>query len=125
MSHLTRLRDDEPRCDTGRTCPQISSTSRGTLVVQGYFPVGPEATARLGKVPEGEIAIEVPLSLLPELAGGQHSDGPYVISGDVAVFHGPPVTDPAILAELSVPSSEAVIELPAVSLPFLEVAGHA
>jgi hypothetical protein len=35
------------------------------------------------------------------------------------------VSDPGTLAELTIPAGEAAIEIPAVTLPFLEVAGHA
>jgi hypothetical protein len=41
------------------------------------------------------------------------------------VFHGPAVSDPGTLAELTIPPGEAAIEIPAAALPFLEVADRA
>jgi hypothetical protein len=114
---LTTIRSDDKYCDNGRTCPHVSATGRGTLIVQGYLPSAPART------PAGDVAVEVPLDLLPELAaapGALHLTG----HGTV-VIHGPAVTDPADLADLTIPPGEAAIEVPAAALPFLEVAGHA
>lgn len=117
MSLITIRKD----CDVGRTCPHVSVTGRGTLVIQGYVIAAPEA-AVLG-IPAGDIAIEVPLSLLPELAP---DPGAFrVTSRGTVVFHGPAVSDPEALAELVIPGGEAAIEVPAAVLPFLEVARHA
>jgi len=115
---LITIRKD---CDVGRTCPHISATGRGTLVVQGYVITATEAAA-LG-IPAGDTAVEVPLSLLPELASA--SGAFRVTSRASVVFHGPAVSDPEALAELVIPDGEAAIEVPAAVLPFLEVAGHA
>ena len=52
-------------CSSGKTCPRVGSSSRGTKLVQGY-PLSAEEAARLG-VPEGEIVVEVPATLLPEV----------------------------------------------------------
>ncbi|MGH3279865.1 MAG: hypothetical protein ACRDNW_12115 [Trebonia sp.] len=114
---LITLRDDSPRCDNGRTCPHISATDRQTLIVQGYVTAAPGT-------PSGEIAIEVPLTLLPELAA-EPGTGLQVTGRGTVVFHGPAVSDPDTLAELTIPPGEAAIEIPAAVLPFLEVAGHA
>ncbi|MGH3159519.1 MAG: hypothetical protein ACRDNF_23495 [Streptosporangiaceae bacterium] len=118
---LTTIRSDEERCDNGRTCPHVSATDRQTLVVQGY--VTPELAASPG-IPAGEIAVEVPLELLPELAA-ESSAGLHVTDHGTVVFHGPAVSDPGTLAELTIPPGEAAIEIPAGVLPFLEVAGRA
>ena len=108
-------------CDVGRTCPHVSVTGRGTLVIQGYVITDPEA-AVLG-IPAGDTAIEVPLSLLPELAS---PPGAFqVTSRGTVVFHGPAVSDPEALAELVIPDGEATIEVPAAMLPFLEVTSRA
>jgi hypothetical protein len=115
---LTTIRSD---CDNGRTCPHVSAAGRETLVVQGYLIPGHE-TAQLG-IPAGETAIEIPLSLLPELAS-EHG-GLHVTDRGTVVFHGPAVSDPETLSELTIPGGEAAIEIPAARLPFLEVAGHA
>jgi len=115
---LTTLRDNSPRCDNGRTCPHISATERRTLIVQGYvIPV-------LAAIPAGQIAIEVPLALLPELAA-EPGTGLHVTGHGTVVFHGPAVSDPGALAELTIPPGEAAIEIPAAALPFLEVADRA
>jgi hypothetical protein len=108
-------------CDVGRTCPHVSATGRGTLVVQGYVVTAAEAASL--RIPAGETAVEVPLSLLPELASAPGSF--QVTSRGTVMFHGPVVSDLETLAELVIPDSEAVIEIPAASLPFLEVAGRA
>jgi hypothetical protein len=115
---LITIRKD---CDVGRTCPHVSVTGRGTLVIQGYVITTPEVVAP--GMPAGDTAIEVPLSLLPELAS---APGAFqVTSRGTVVFHGPAVSDPEALAELVIPAGEAAIEVPAARLPFLEVAGHA
>lgn len=57
----TRLTD----CGVGKTCPRAGASGRGTKLVQGY-PISAEEAARLG-VPEGEIVVEVPDTLLPEV----------------------------------------------------------
>ena len=112
---LTMIRRRD--CDNGRTCPHVSATGRGTLVVQGYPVSGPG-------VPAGETAIEVPLDLLPELAAGECA-GMRLTGHGTVVMHGPAVSDPGTLAELATPEGEAAIEVPAAVLPFLEVAGRA
>jgi hypothetical protein len=115
---LTTIRKD---CDVGRTCPHVSATGRGTLVIQGYVITATETAAM--RIPAGETAVEVPLSLLPELAS---APGAFqVTSRGTVVFHGPAVSDQEALAELAIPCGEAAIEVPATVLPFLEVAGHA
>lgn len=118
---LTTLRDDS-RCDNGRTCPHISATDRQTLIVQGYVTT-PGLAASPG-IPAGEIAVEVPLTLLPELAA-EPGTGRHVTDHGTVVFRGPAVSDPGTLAGLAIPPGEAAIEIPAAALPFLEVAGRA
>ena len=62
---LIKLRGDE--CPDGRTCPAVHQTDRGSLMIIGSVVTDPEALAQLAIGP-GETAIEVPLSLLPEVA---------------------------------------------------------
>jgi hypothetical protein len=88
---LTTLRANRD-CDNGRTCPHISATGRGTLVVQGYLVSDPALASRLG-IPAGETAVEVPLALLPQLAA-RPTEGLHVTSHGTAVLHGPAVSDP-------------------------------
>jgi hypothetical protein len=119
MSLIT-IRDDY--CDNGRTCPHISATGRGTLIVQGYLTSDPALAGRPG-IPAGQTVIEVPLALLPELAA---EPGAWHVTGHgTVVMHGPALSDPGALAELTIPPGEAAIEIPATELPFLEVAYHA
>jgi hypothetical protein len=63
--HLTWLRGE---CPDGRTCPTVFLTDRGTLAVVGSIVTDPEVLAALG-LPEHESVVEVPLRLLPEVAG--------------------------------------------------------
>ena len=63
---LIKLRGDD--CADGRTCPAVHQTDRGTLMIIGSVVTDPEALAQLAVGP-AEIAIEVPHSLLPEVAG--------------------------------------------------------
>ncbi len=53
-------------CGNGETCPRAGRTSRGTKLVQGYPITDPDELAALG-VPDGEIVVEVPDTLLPEV----------------------------------------------------------
>lgn len=118
---LTTIRGDA-LCDNGRTCPHVSATGRGSLVVQGYLVSDAEVATKLGLAAE-EIAIEVPLTLLPELAA---APGPLCITDrGTVLMHGAAASHPDDLAELTIPSGEAAIEIPAATLPFLEVAGLA
>ena len=87
-----------------------------------YRAISSRACTELG-IPAGEIAVEVPLTLLPELAA--EPVPLHVTDHGTVVFHGPAVRDPGILAELTIPPGEAAIEIPAAVLPFLEVAGRA
>jgi hypothetical protein len=60
---LTRIAGS---CPSGRTCPTIYETDRGTVVVQGYV-LGADDLAHV-TLPEGESAVEIPASLLQEVA---------------------------------------------------------
>lgn len=119
---LTTIRSDS-LCDNGRTCPHISTTGQGTLVVQGYLVTDPALAAQL-VIPISEIAIEIPLALLPEL-GAYPAAALHVTDHDTVVIYGPAIIDPGILDELTIPPGEAAIEIPAAALPFLEVASRA
>lgn len=54
-------------CPDNNTCPTIFKTDRGTVVVQGYTVADGEALAQLN-LPAGEQAVEIPTSLLREVA---------------------------------------------------------
>ncbi|MGC4959732.1 DUF6879 family protein [Actinomadura citrea] len=113
---LTLLRHD---CDTGRTCPQIHLTDQCTYAVQGYL-VAPRAAAAAGlSVSAGDIVVELPAKLLPELEAASPALRP--TARGTVLASGPPLTDAEALAELAVPEGEAVIELPFEALPDLDV----
>jgi hypothetical protein len=63
--HLPKLRGDD--CSDGRTCPAVHQTDRGTLVIIGTLVSDPAMLDELAIGP-GERAVEVPLSLIPEVA---------------------------------------------------------
>lgn len=60
---LTRIADE---CGNRRTCPTVYASDRGTIIVQGYV-LSPEDLSEI-TLPEGESAVEIPLSLLKEAA---------------------------------------------------------
>lgn len=60
---LTRIAGD---CPDGVTCPTVYASDRGTIVVQGYTVAAEDL--REITLPEGENAVEIPLSLLEEAA---------------------------------------------------------
>jgi hypothetical protein len=53
-------------CTDGNICPTVSATDRGTAVVQGYTLSSDELAAM--SIPSGESAVEIPMSLLREVA---------------------------------------------------------
>jgi hypothetical protein len=61
-----RLKMLRGTCANGRTCPTIYETDRDTIIIQGYRVLDAEALADL-QLPEGEAAVEIPRSLLPEV----------------------------------------------------------
>jgi hypothetical protein len=61
---LTLLGDN---CANGRTCPRIYLTDRGTVLVQGY-DVNDNETLTAVNAPAGESVVEIPISLLKEVA---------------------------------------------------------
>ena len=62
---LTVLRVETGNCTDGKTCPALAATDRGSYVVVGKVVTDPEALGALG-IGDGEIAVEVPASLLEE-----------------------------------------------------------
>ncbi|WP_157254811.1 hypothetical protein [Nonomuraea typhae] len=112
-------------CDIGRECPSINATDQNTLIVQGYV-VGVNDVAAAGfLVRQGWTAVDVPLSLVPELrdvAGWPHL---HVTGRDTVLVYGPELTDAEALAELSIPPGEAAVELPVSSLPLKEALNRA
>jgi hypothetical protein len=62
---LTVLRVIRDACPDGKTCPALAATDRGSYVVVGKVVTDPEALGALG-IGDGEMAVEVPASLLEE-----------------------------------------------------------
>lgn len=60
---MTRLAGD---CPDGNTCPTISETDRGTIVVQGYKLTAEQLASM--NLPDGETAVEIPAHILQEAA---------------------------------------------------------
>ncbi|MGH3921324.1 MAG: hypothetical protein ACRDTT_00305 [Pseudonocardiaceae bacterium] len=108
-------------CDDGRTCPNINVTDRGTYIVQGF----PVTDLDLGThmLEPGESVVEIPSSLLPELAADEPTHGAVrrTDRGTVLV-RGRLVVEVEILRELDLPAGEAAVEVPISALPELEVA---
>lgn len=110
---IVLLRD---QCGSGRTCPNLNSTDRGSYVVQGYI-VHAEQALR-----SGHATVEVPLSLLPELAASAPRDNLSLTDCGTVLVRGVQVTNPDVLAELNMPAGENAVEVPRAALPELEVA---
>ena len=108
-------------CDDGRTCPNINATDRGTHLVQGY----PESGLDLGghMAGPGEAVVEIPASLLPELAADDVAHGAVRRTDrGTLVVCGRLVVEAEFLQELNIPAGEAAVEIPISALPELAVA---
>jgi hypothetical protein len=115
-------------CDNARICPNINATDRGTLVVQGYAVPNTDVAALVDDGPMllGGVVVEVPLALLPELAGETTArPGLFLTDRGTVLVSGQAVTDAEVLAELSLPAGESAVEVPITALPELTVGGHA
>lgn len=103
-------------CGNGRTCPNINTTDRSSYVIQGY-------TSFEQPNSDTQATVEVPLDLLPELAGTPVRDGVHYTDRDTVLISGTQVTDSDALAELNLPDGESAVEVPLSLLR--EEAGHA
>ena len=101
------------QCPDRVSCPRLYSTDQGTYVVQGY------ANADLACRP-GEAVVEVPLTLIPEIAAQSHRDLHVTDHGTVLV-RGSKISDREALVDLRLPAGEEAVELAADALPALEV----
>lgn len=63
---LTKVRGEV--CGDGRTCPAVYKSNRGTFFVVGKRAPDPAALAQMA-IGDDELAVEIPGSLLPEVAG--------------------------------------------------------
>lgn len=107
-------------CDDGRTCPNINSTDRGTYVLQGYLVTSRDMGAYVLK--SGDGVVEVPSSLLPELAVDEIArDAVRRTDRGTLLVRGNLVVDAETLRELNLPAGEAAVEIPISALPELEV----
>ncbi|MGH3710684.1 MAG: hypothetical protein ACRDRQ_21850 [Pseudonocardiaceae bacterium] len=88
-------------------------------MVQGYV------VASGVDVPAGAAVVDVPLSLLPELADAAPRDGLVLTDSGMIRIRGLQVTDPEVLNELNMPEGENAIALPLSALRELEVTTHA
>lgn len=98
-------------CGNARICPNINSTDRNTYVVQGYIT---ETAVHDG------YTVEVPMSLLPELAARPHREGLMFTDRDTVLVTGQRVTNPQALAELALPDGEDAVEVPSSLLAELQ-----
>ena len=53
-------------CSDGKTCPAVHKTDRGTVVIQGWAVTDLEVLRQL-RLPEGELAVEIPADLVAEV----------------------------------------------------------
>lgn len=98
---LTFLRGE---CGNERTCPNLNLTDRDTLVVQGYVVT--------------DSVVEIPLTLVPEVAGLEHPDSHLKLTtNNTVLVSGRPVTDPEALRVLDLPQGEGAVEVPLSAFP--------
>lgn len=104
-------------CGDTRSRPNINATDRGTYVVQGYLVADHAALA------PGESVVEVPSSLLPELAGCDAAhDAIRRMDRGTILIRGRTIVDAEALRELRLSAGEVAIEIPMSAMPVLEVA---
>jgi hypothetical protein len=107
-------------CNNGRSCPNVNTTDRGTLVVQGYA-MPPAVAVALG-LAAAETVVEIPGDLLPtELVGPGVQLHP--ADHDTVMVVGHRVTDLGVLGELNLPPGEDVVEIAAA--PLTQEVAHA
>lgn len=108
-------------CTSGRNCPNLTVTDRGTYLVQGHLVSGLDVGGHVLGL--GESVVEIPSSLLPELAADEiaygvvrrTAHGTFLVRGRLVV-------DAEALRELNLPAGEAAVEIPISALPELELA---
>lgn len=101
-------------CGNGRTCPTLNRTDRDSYIVQGY-------TSQRGlRPPDGDAVVEVPVSLLPELARTVPRSGHVLPEHGSLLVTGTQVTDSEALRVLHLPDGENAVEIPKSVFPELE-----
>lgn len=107
-------------CGDTRTCPNINATDRGTYVVQGHVVTCLDPDALV--LAPGESVVEVPSSLLPELADHEAArDAVRRTDHGTVLVRGRTLVDSEALRELNLPTGEAAVEIPVSTLPELEI----
>jgi hypothetical protein len=99
-------------CPDRVSCPHLFATDRGTHIVQG------RSSTDLTRQP-GQAVVEIPLTLIPEIATRSHRDL-HLTDRGTAVIRGAKVTDSEALAAIRLPADEDVVELAQNVLPTLE-----
>jgi hypothetical protein len=99
-------------CPDRVSCPHLFATDCGTHVVQGRvsldFDCGP-----------GQAAVEIPVTLIPEIRTHSHHDL-HLTSHGTALVRGTKVTDTEVLAAIRLPAGENLVELAENVLPDLK-----
>lgn len=93
-------------CGDARVCPNINSTDRNTYVVQGYLPEPAD------QEDGAATSVEVPMTLLPELASRPRREGLVFTDRGTVLVTGKRVTEQQVLAELALPDGEDAVEVP-------------
>jgi hypothetical protein len=104
-------------CPDRISCPNLYSTDCGTYIVQGYISDEVECAA-------GQAVVEIPLSLVPEVAAHSHHDLFLTDRGTVLV-RGTRATDPEALSTIELPAGEDAVELAANVLHAMEATADA
>jgi hypothetical protein len=107
-------------CNNGRTCPNVNISDRGTFVVQGYVATADPLLEQ--EITPAEAVVEIPLSLMPELAGAASRAGLYLTDRGTVLVQGTQVIDPEALVELDLPAGENAVEISMSMFPELDVA---
>ena len=98
-------------CPDRYSCPHLFATDHGTHVLQG------RASNDLECGP-GQAAVEIPLTLIPEIGAHSHHDL-HLTGRGTALIRGTKVTDTEVLAAIRLPADENVVELAENVLPAL------
>ncbi|MEW2552779.1 hypothetical protein AB0957_13720 [Streptomyces zhihengii] len=112
---------------TSGDCPTLYATDRDTYLVQGWRILANDLLAQL-TVSESETVVEVPTELFEHLEkdglpGGEFRrlDDPLMIltPGGTYVVQGQQVVDAEVLAQMSIPDYETVVEVPRAAIAAL------
>ncbi|EME64062.1 hypothetical protein [Amycolatopsis decaplanina] len=97
-------------CNNGRTCPNINTSDRDTVVVQGYLADRDSVPGLV--LSASDAVVEIPIGLLPD--GLVAADTRMYPTGrGTLLVVGPRVVDAEALAELQLPEGEDAVEVSA------------